>query len=155
MKRAKTHSEVKEMDLSLVKKILRLMEEENLREFEWEGEGVRIRLKKGGADFPPPPSAAPSPPVPSSAVPAPPAAVPETAAIVSPMVGTFYRSASASASPLVEAGTRVAKETVVCIIEAMKVMNEVTADVAGEIVEVLIKDGQAVEFGQPLFRVKI
>jgi acetyl-CoA carboxylase biotin carboxyl carrier protein len=70
------------------------------------------------------------------------------------MVGTFYRSLAVTAPPLVEAGRRVKKEDVVCIIEAMKVMNEVTADVEGEIVEVLVKDGQPVEFGQPLFRVK-
>ncbi|MCX6348638.1 MAG: acetyl-CoA carboxylase biotin carboxyl carrier protein, partial [Candidatus Aureabacteria bacterium] len=103
---------------------------------------------------PPPPPA----PVPAAAPP-PPASAPapdkDTAAIVSPMVGTFYRSSAATAPPLVEAGRRVKKEDVVCIIEAMKVMNEVTADVEGEIVEVLVKDGQPVEFGQPLFRVKI
>lgn len=142
------------MDLNLVKKILRLMEEENLSEFEWEADGVKIRLKKGGAEAPPPPPAPPAP-VPAPAAPPAAAPAPDTAAIVSPMVGTFYRSPAANAAPFVEAGARVAKETVVCIIEAMKVMNEVTADVAGEIVEVLVKDGQPVEFGQPLFRVRV
>ena len=139
------------MDLNLVKMIIRLMEEEGLSEFEWEGDGVKIRLKKSGADSSHPPPAPPAPTPPASA----PAPDKDTAAIVSPMVGTFYRSSAVTAPPFVEAGRRVKKEDVVCIIEAMKVMNEGTADVEGAIVEVLVKDGQPVEFGQPLFRVKI
>jgi acetyl-CoA carboxylase biotin carboxyl carrier protein len=74
--------------------------------------------------------------------------------IVSPMVGTFYRAPSPDSAPYIKEGQEVAEETVVCIIEAMKVMNEIKAEVKGEIVEVLVENGTAVQFGQPLFRVK-
>lgn len=75
--------------------------------------------------------------------------------ITSPMVGTFYRASSPGAEPYVEVGSVVDQETVVCVIEAMKIINEVKAEIDGEIVEVLVEDGKAVEFGQPLFRVKV
>ncbi len=74
--------------------------------------------------------------------------------IKSPMVGTFYRSASPESAPYVEIGQKVAESTVVCIIEAMKVMNEIHADVKGVIVEVLVETGQPVEYGEPLYKVK-
>ncbi len=74
--------------------------------------------------------------------------------VVSPMVGTFYRAPSPDSAPYVMEGQEVAEETVVCIIEAMKVMNEIKAEIKGEIVEVLVENGTAVQFGQPLFRVK-
>jgi acetyl-CoA carboxylase biotin carboxyl carrier protein len=74
--------------------------------------------------------------------------------IVSPMVGTFYRAPSPDSAPYIKEGQEVSEETVVCIIEAMKVMNEIKAEVTGEIVEVLVENGTAVQFGQPLFRVK-
>ncbi|MGR3310712.1 MAG: acetyl-CoA carboxylase biotin carboxyl carrier protein [Candidatus Brocadiales bacterium] len=75
--------------------------------------------------------------------------------ITAPMVGTFYRASSPGAEPYVEIGSTVDHETVICVIEAMKIINEVKAEIDGEIIEVLIEDGKAVEFGQPLFRVKI
>lgn len=74
--------------------------------------------------------------------------------IISPMVGTFYRASSPGAEPCVNIGDSVNEETVVCIIEAMKIMNEVKAETVGEIVDVYVSDGDAVEYGQPLFRVK-
>jgi len=74
--------------------------------------------------------------------------------IVSPMVGTFYRAPSPDSAPYIKEGQEVAEDTVVCIIEAMKVMNEIKAEVSGEIVEVLVENGSAVQFGQPLFRVR-
>jgi acetyl-CoA carboxylase biotin carboxyl carrier protein len=74
--------------------------------------------------------------------------------IVSPMVGTFYRAPSPDSAPYIKEGQEVAEETVVCIIEAMKVMNEIKAEVKGLITEVLVENGAAVQFGQPLFRVK-
>ena len=74
--------------------------------------------------------------------------------ITAPMVGTFYRASSPGAEPYIETGSVVGQETVVCVIEAMKIINEVKAEIEGEIVEVLVEDGRAVEFGQPLFRVK-
>ncbi|MEW9034074.1 MAG: acetyl-CoA carboxylase biotin carboxyl carrier protein, partial [Planifilum fimeticola] len=74
--------------------------------------------------------------------------------IVSPMVGTFYRAPAPDADPYVQVGDRVDEKTVVCIIEAMKLMNEIEAEVRGEIVEILVENGQLVEYGQPLFLVK-
>ncbi|SRR5690606_23865331 len=74
--------------------------------------------------------------------------------ITSPMVGTFYKAPSPGADPYVTVGSKVKKDTIVCIVEAMKLFNEIEADVEGEIVEVLVEDGQLVEFGQPLFLVK-
>ncbi|MCY0901742.1 MAG: acetyl-CoA carboxylase biotin carboxyl carrier protein [Firmicutes bacterium] len=78
-----------------------------------------------------------------------------TALITSPMVGTFYCSPSPSSGPYVEPGTRVTEKSVVCIVEAMKLMNEIEADVRGEIIEVMAENGSLVEYGQPLFRVKL
>lgn len=74
--------------------------------------------------------------------------------IKSPMVGTFYHSSSPDADPFVQKGDKVNKNTVVCIVEAMKLFNEIEADVEGEIVEVLVENGELVEYGQPLFRIK-
>jgi acetyl-CoA carboxylase biotin carboxyl carrier protein len=74
--------------------------------------------------------------------------------IASPMVGTFYRAPSPDSAPYVELGQKVTPDTVVCIIEAMKVMNEIKAETTGTIVEILVENGKSVEFGQPLFRVK-
>lgn len=74
--------------------------------------------------------------------------------IVSPMVGTLYRASSPESDPYVEVGSTVSKDSIVCIVEAMKLFNEIEAEVEGEIVEVLVKDGELVEYGQPLFRVK-
>ncbi|MDY0408400.1 acetyl-CoA carboxylase biotin carboxyl carrier protein [Virgibacillus soli] len=76
------------------------------------------------------------------------------AEIVSPMVGTFYRAPNPESDPFVSVGTSVSSETTVCIVEAMKLFNEIEAEVSGEIVEILVKDGELVEYGQPLFRVK-
>jgi acetyl-CoA carboxylase biotin carboxyl carrier protein len=75
--------------------------------------------------------------------------------IVSPMVGTFYHAASPEAGPFVKVGDKVKEKTVVCIVEAMKLMNDIVADTTGEIVEILVENGQLVEYGQPLFLVKI
>ena len=156
------------MDLKEIKELIALMRRNELSEFEMEKEGFRIRLKfKGGdpvmtqapayyAPHPGPAGAAPA-----LAAPAPlPAAVagaeakPPAHEITSPMVGTFYSSASPEASAFVEAGTEVSEETVVCIIEAMKVMNEIKAETRGVIAEVLAENGKPVQYGQPLFRLK-
>ncbi|WJY28436.1 MULTISPECIES: acetyl-CoA carboxylase biotin carboxyl carrier protein [Sporosarcina] len=82
------------------------------------------------------------------------AADPSLKSIVSPMVGTFYKSSSPEAEAYVQVGKKVGKEDVVCIVEAMKLFNEIEAEVSGEIVEILVQDGQLVEYGQPLFLVK-
>ncbi|MBI5687507.1 MAG: acetyl-CoA carboxylase biotin carboxyl carrier protein [Verrucomicrobia bacterium] len=157
------------MDLEEIKQIIALMKRNELTEFELEREGGKIRIKRGpngsaGSDtavIPLPvqaapimvaPAAAPAPVAAPAAAPSAPAA--DTVEIKSPMVGTFYRSPSPEAAPFVEVGTVVNEETVVCIIEAMKVMNEIKAEVKGVITEVLLENAKALEFGQPLFRVR-
>jgi acetyl-CoA carboxylase biotin carboxyl carrier protein len=162
-------------DLKDVKQLVDLMRRSDLTEFELEQEGVKVRIKRdastpGGlpqvmatqAPFPvavpaaPAPAAAPAPVVAPAAVPAAASPVPEPGVsfIKSPMVGTFYRSASPDSPSFADKGTSVKEDTVVCIIEAMKVMNEIQAEVKGTIVEVLVENGVSVEYGQPLFKVK-
>ena len=139
------------------------MKKNDLAVFKLEREGFKLQLE---AQRPVPP-AFPALPVPIPNFPAPPAATPtepgrpaptpETVAlpeIASPMVGTFYRSPSPDSAPFVQVGQAVTEDTVVCIIEAMKVMNEIKAEVRGAIVEVLVENGTPVQFGQPLFRVQ-
>lgn len=152
------------MDLEEIKQIIALMKRNELTEFELEREGSKIRIKRGpngAAQFDTLPVVAlpaPAGPVaaaPAAAVPASKAETPaDTVEIKSPMVGTFYQAPSPEAAPFVEAGAAVAEDTVVCIIEAMKVMNEIKAEIKGVIAEVLVENGKAVEFGQPLFRVR-
>jgi acetyl-CoA carboxylase biotin carboxyl carrier protein len=149
------------VDLKEIKELIALMKKNDLSVFKMEKEGFKITLKKGVDWQPvaPAPAAVASAPVSAAA---PTAAEPAVAAsagpvgrqIVSPMVGTFYRSASPEAAAFVEPGQEVTAETVVCIIEAMKVMNEIKAEVAGTIAEVLVENGKPVEYGQPLFRLK-
>lgn len=137
------------MDIPEIKKIIRLMEENGLVEFEREDEKGRIRLTRALSAAGQTPQS-PIPPTSSSQDLSPPGGKD----IISPMVGTFYRAPSVESGPFVDVGERVCADTVVCVIEAMKVMNEVTADLEGEIVEVLVEDGAAVEFAQPLFRLR-
>lgn len=155
------------MDLEEIKQIIALMKRNELTEFELEREGGKIRIKRGPnggsqsdtAVIPMPVQAAPMmvAPAPAAApvaAPAPAAPAADTVEIKSPMVGTFYRAPSPEAAPFIEVGAAVNEETVVCIIEAMKVMNEIKAEVKGVITEVLVENAKAVEFGQPLFRVR-
>ena len=144
------------MELKDIKAIIDLMLKNDLSVFEMEKDGFRLKLQKGGGDQP-----IVSPPSPTPAVSnGPPAAVPpptETTAlkdIVSPMVGTFFRAGSPDAPPFVDVGKAVTEETVVCIIEAMKVMNEIKAETSGVIAEVVAENGKPVQFGQVLFRVR-
>jgi len=146
------------MDLRDVKRLVHLMDLHGLTEVELEDEGRRVRLKKGydGHSMVPAPVMTPLPaaPVPAAEGPAAPPAAPRGTEIRSPMVGTFYRSPSPEAAAFVEVGDVLHKDTVVCIIEAMKVMNEIKSDVEGEVLAVLAQNGEAVEFDQPLFLVK-
>jgi len=138
------------------------MKKHDLSVFEIEKEGFRLKLEKGpsarAAAAPPP--AAPGQPkaVPAAAetTPAAPKAIESVPLkeIVSPMVGTFYRGPSPDAPPFVDVGKTVAEDTVVCIIEAMKVMNEIKAETGGIIAEVVAENGKPVQFGQVLFRVR-
>ena len=145
------------MDLKDIKELIALMRRNELSEFEMEKEGFRIKLKKGGdpvitqAPMAYAPQAGPAP-----ALAAPAAAEAKTPGreITSPMVGTFYCGPSPEASPFVEVGTEVTEDSVVCIIEAMKVMNEIKAEMRGVIAEILVETGKPVQYGQALFRLK-
>ena len=152
------------MELKDIKAVIDLMRKNDLSVFEMEKDGFKLKLQKGAGEktvyAPPPmaPSALPAPAV-SGTAPAPVPAVPaETAAplreIVSPMVGTFYRAASPEAPSFADVGKTVSDESVVCIIEAMKVMNEIKAEIGGVIAEVVAENGKPVQFGQVLFRVR-
>lgn len=139
------------------------MKRSDISEFEFEEDGFKLRLSSKGADAPQIIQAAPvaqtAAPFPVSA----PAAVEAAAApveekgisiIKSPMVGTFYSAASPESPAFAKVGTKVGNDSIVCIIEAMKVMNEIQAEMSGTITEVLIENGEAVEYGQPLFKIK-
>lgn len=134
------------------------MKKNDLSVFEMEKDGFRLKLQKGIGDQPIVSTTVAPVPAPAPANgPAAAAAATETASlkeIVSPMVGTFYRGASPDAPPFVDVGTKVTEDTVVCIIEAMKVMNEIKAETSGVIAEVVAEGSKPVQFGQVLFRVR-
>ena len=152
------------MELKDIKAIIDLMKKNDLSVFEMEKDGFKLKLQKGAGEqtvFAPQPAAAPVAPAPAANASA--LAAPETAEVapgaglkdvVSPMVGTFYRAGSPDAPPFVDVGKEVNEETVVCIIEAMKVMNEIKAETKGVITEVVAENGKPVQFGQVLFRVR-
>lgn len=150
------------MDLKDIKAILDLMKKNSVSEFELERQDFKIRLKRGGvagaiAQFEEVPTvtypAALTTVVPTTSSPTPAAASNEIE-IKSPMIGTFYRTPSPEAANYTEVGAEVNPDTVVCIIEAMKVMNEIKAEVKGVITQVLVDNAKPVEFGQPLFKVR-
>ncbi len=149
------------MDINEIKKIVELMQEHDLSKFELEEEAFRLALVRGQGDdvkmVAPLPTAAPAP-VAAPASPAAPAPAAEeddgTVEITSPIVGTFYRSGSPDAPPFASVGDSVGPDSVVCIVEAMKVMNEIKAEVKGVITKILVENASPVMFGQPLFKVK-
>ncbi len=150
------------MDLRKLKTLIDLVSESNISELEiTEAEG-KVRIVKADPRIQTMMMAAPAPAMPmmmaqaatAVASPEPVAAAPALPAghvVKSPMVGTFYRSSNPGAKPLVEIGDAVKEGQAICIIEAMKIMNEIEADKAGTITQVLVESGRAVEFGQPLF----
>ena len=165
------------MDLKQIKQIIDLMKRSELTEFAVEEEGFKLKIRRGTNGLPivstgrgsnPPFLAADANP--PAAVPAGSAGVLSTPPIVpgmtspveeagvayikSPMVGTFYRAASPESKPFADAGAKVVENTVVCIIEAMKIMNEIQAEAKGTVLEVLVENGQPVEYGQRLFKIK-
>ena len=152
------------MELKDIKAIIDLMKENDLSVFEMEKDGERLKLQKGAGNqtvvssTPLPPSIASVPTVQTAAAqqaPAEPAAAKkDLKEIVSPMVGTFYRAGAPDAAEFVDVGSNVNEDTVVCIIEAMKVMNEIKAETSGVIAEVAVENGKPVQFGQVLFRVR-
>ena len=146
------------MDLRKLKKLIDLVQESGIAELEiTEGE-EKVKIVKGGAvsvlpgpalAAPAPERAAPAPGAPAPSVPEPQAA-PEGHVVKAPMVGTFYRSPSPDAKPFAEVGQTVKEGETVCIIEAMKLMNEIEADAGGVVKAILVENGQPVEYGQPL-----
>jgi acetyl-CoA carboxylase biotin carboxyl carrier protein len=154
------------LELKDIKAIIDLMKKNDLSVFEMEKDGFRLKLQKGAGEqtvFAPPAmpqmiaALAPSGPGPTPG--AAPSAASEPAEkpgkeITSPMVGTFYRAASPESPPFVDVGQEVTEDTVVCIIEAMKVMNEIKAEVRGVIAEVVAENAKPVQFGQALFKVR-
>jgi acetyl-CoA carboxylase biotin carboxyl carrier protein len=162
------------MNLDDVKRILELVKEHDLSEFELENEGLKIRVRKDArgrmiADVPPvPPHVAPPPAAPlhvshpaaAAPVPAAPSMTEdeeeaaEFAIVKSPIVGTFYLSPEPGAPPFAEVGARVKKGQVLCIIEAMKLMNEIESEFDGEIVKVYVENGQPVQYGERLFAIR-
>ena len=175
-KRARSRREQSDTDrpgasvnLDELRELITLMRDNGLAELELEREEFRVRLRRDllpaeshrsvEAALPAPvPVAAPSP----AAAPTHPGAQATTAAsqdqdlhiIPSPIVGTFYRSPSPTADPFVKIGSNVEPDTVVCVIEAMKLMNEIQAEAVGEVVKVYVENGQPVEYGQPLFGIR-
>jgi acetyl-CoA carboxylase biotin carboxyl carrier protein len=159
------------MDFDEIERILELVREHELTEFELERDGLKLRVRKTAG---PPPQAAPqalphqavathaqhvSPLPPMSPAALPPAVLPdepelELAVVKSPIVGTFYRSSEPDAAPFVDVGDRVKKDQVLCIIEAMKLMNEITSEYEGEIVSVYVENGKPVQYGERLFAIK-
>ncbi|QDV13602.1 Acetyl-CoA biotin carboxyl carrier [Rosistilla oblonga] len=145
-------------DIEQIRKLVELMEEHNLAEVDLKQDQKTIKLCRGGF------AAAPAPMmVPQAVAPAAPAAAPAAAApaadganiaiIKAPMVGTFYTRANPEASPFVSVGDSVNADTTICIVEAMKVFNEIPAEISGKVVAILAKDGEAVDFGKPLFKI--
>jgi len=152
------------VDIKDIKAIIDLMKKNSITEFELERQDSKIRLKRGPNGGIPvvqydEPVAGGAPILLPSGAPSAPTSAPQPPAtgeieVKSPMIGTFYRSPSPEAGSYVEIGTEINPESVVCIIEAMKVMNEIKAEVKGVITQVLVENAKPVEFGQPLFKVR-
>lgn len=172
----KKQKEIGHMKIQEIREIIKLIDQSTVDEFLYESEGTKIKLKKNDKNF----VATSEVVLESSSVSEQPVtvetntnqvvvetpketvvekvqAVKEDSSlhtITSPMVGTFYQSSSPDTPAYVQVGSKVSSESVVCIVEAMKLFNEIEAEVNGEVVEILVKDGQLVEYGQPLFLVK-
>ena len=158
------------MEFDDIERILELMRQHELLEFEMEQDGLKLRVRKTGAGYlqqavPVQPLGLPQAPVPAAIpagpVPQPPAApapidepAMDLAVVKSPIVGTFYRSPEPGAPSFVEIGERVKKDQVLCIIEAMKLMNEITSEYEGEIVKCYVENGQPVQYGERLFAIR-
>lgn len=143
-------------DIDRIRHIVKLMEEHDLGEVDLQQGDEKIKLRRGGVS-PVGPVQAAAASIPAAPAPAP-AATPDqhagTVTINAPMVGTFYAKANPESPPFVKVGDVVSPDTVVCIVEAMKVFNEIPAECSGKIVEILANDQQPVDFGKPMFRVQ-
>ncbi|HLV60551.1 MAG TPA: acetyl-CoA carboxylase biotin carboxyl carrier protein [Fredinandcohnia sp.] len=147
------------MDVEKIRAIIEALEKSDITRFEYEGDGERLTIRRGkeavvataAAPVVTVEAAAAPAPAPAAAAPAPtekPGHI-----VTSPFVGTFYRAPSPESPPFVEVGQTVQKGQTLCIVEAMKLMNEIEAEVSGTIAEILVENGEPVEFGQPLFRI--
>ena len=165
------------MDLKQIKQIIDLMKRSDLTEFEIEEQGFKLKICRGPdgmpavsggqmpintpphmvVEAPRPATAAAQDTLPAATLTAVSAAPdePGVSYIKSPMVGTFYRSASPESPPFVEIGAKIEEKTVICIIEAMKIMNEIQAETKGSVLEVLVENGQPVEYGQRHYKIKV
>lgn len=145
-------------DEERLQRLVELMKEHGLSEVELKNADQQIRISRGGqapphpAQYAPPPLAAPAAPA-AAATPAADADGDNIQVIKSPMVGTFYSKPNPNSPPFIKVGDHVEPETTICIIEAMKVFNEIPAEVRGKVVAVLVDEEEAVEFGKPLFKV--
>ena len=151
------------MNLKELKELIEMLKNTDISELEIERSGAKVRIRKGGdvtfhpamprMEYPPSAIVAPAVPEPAKATPekAPEPVKTNQIKVTSPIVGTFYRASSPDKPPYVEVGDVVKKGQVLCIIEAMKLMNEIEADAAGVIKAILVENGQPVEYGQPLF----
>jgi acetyl-CoA carboxylase biotin carboxyl carrier protein len=151
------------VDLKDIKAIIDLMKKNSITEFELEREGFKIKMKRGTGGAPqyddnatvlPLPTAAAAPIPVSLGIPPAPAPSAGELEIKSPMIGTFYRAPSPESASYVEIGSEVNPDSVVCIIEAMKVMNEIKAEAKGVVTEILVENAKPVEFGQSMFRIR-
>jgi acetyl-CoA carboxylase biotin carboxyl carrier protein len=145
------------LEFKQIKQIVDLMKRSNLSEFELEEDAFRLRIcRQYGTVQAPQPVVEYTPAATSEAPVATAQTTPtdETKLVKSPMVGTFYAAPSPDSSPFIAVGDSVGEESVLCIIEAMKVMNEIKAEKRGTVAEILVENGDSVEFGQPLFRLK-
>jgi acetyl-CoA carboxylase biotin carboxyl carrier protein len=154
------------MDFDEIKQILDMMREHDIAEFELERDNVKLRLRKGAAGHwsvtpasPHPPPLPVAPQAPAAAVDSTPVLAPadealDLAVVKSPIVGTFYRAPEPGAKPFAEVGDMVRKGQVICIIEAMKLMNEINAECDGEIIKCYVENGQPVQYGERLFAIK-
>ena len=159
---SKKRNEMAEPSLNLeeLRELANLVIEHGFTDFEFENENIRVRLSKASTA----PAAAVTPPVSVAAPAVQPAADKTEAAaadpdadlykITSPIVGTFYRASGPDKDPYVSEGSKVSPESTVCIVEAMKLMNEIQAEVSGEVVRIYVENGQPVEYGQPLFGIR-
>lgn len=141
------------MEIKKLKEFIKFMEDNDLNELEVEEEGKRIRLKKNSSEQPAVVLPAPSQ-VPAAAALEDGATTTNTLEIKSPMVGTFYTAPSPGAKPYVEIGSHIKSGDIVCIVEAMKLMNEIKAEVGGKVVQILVQSGEPIEFGQTLFTIE-
>ncbi|NQU22649.1 MAG: acetyl-CoA carboxylase biotin carboxyl carrier protein [Candidatus Nealsonbacteria bacterium] len=156
---AGSSSEQDIFDVEKINRLVELMEDHDLKEIDLRQGETRVRLRRGAdpaeliaaavprAEVPPPL------PAPVPVAPAPQADDEHFAVVISPMVGTFYATSDPDSPPYVKVGDHVGPETTVCIVEAMKVFNQIPAEVSGKIVAVLVENGEPVEYGQPIFKV--